>query len=160
MVLSSARPFSPAPPEPAGALLGLADDLVDLRHRVCDEHGILSADYGVLKALVATPDATKEELAVAAHCSPVGTLAAIDRLHRAGYAKPRAHAAQGGGPVATDSGRLMVAGIDGTIELALGAPLGATDDHARSWMSRMLDACRTAVWESGASPVVAVLDPE
>jgi hypothetical protein len=158
MALSSTRPFSPAPPA-AASLRGLAEDLVDLRHRVCDEHGILAGDYLVLQAIAAISGPTLAELASAAHHSPAGLLAAIDRLDGAGYARSRGKAAQGGGPVMTDSGRLMVAGIDGTIEATLDAVLETAGEASCVSLSRLLDACRTQVWDVGAAPVVAVLEP-
>jgi hypothetical protein len=41
MAVASARPFSPAIPAPAGTVRGLAEDLIDLRHRLCQAHEIL-----------------------------------------------------------------------------------------------------------------------
>jgi hypothetical protein len=177
MATASARPFSPQA-DPAGALRGLAEDLLDLRHRLCQEHEILPTDFEVLKALVETPDATKEELAVAAHASRAGYMAAIDRLHTARLAKVRGfnRRAQGGKtpraeidmilcrvedirPVPTDAGRLLVAAIDGTIELTLDAVVGAVGAEACLSLSRLLEACRSCLWGAGAAPVVAVLEP-
>lgn len=158
MALSSARPFAAASASDAVAhnLRGLAEDLIDLRHRVCQEHGILPADYEILKALVDMPDATQAELAITAHASTAGLMSSIDRLHVAGLAKVRGVGTTP--PAATDAGRLMVAGIDGTLESALDAVLGVAGDQTTSRLAGLLDACRTLLWEVGAAPVVAVLD--
>jgi hypothetical protein len=175
MAVASVRPFSPVQLAPAGTLRGLAEDLLDLRHRLCQEHGILATDYEVLKALVETPDATKEELAVTAHASPAGYMAAIDRLHAARLAKVRGfnRRAQGGEtpraeidmilcrvedirPIPTDAGRLLVAGIDGTIEATLDQVLGVAANSGVSRLTVLLEACRGTVWDVGAAPVVSV----
>lgn len=73
------------------------------------------------------PDGDKDEWATAAHCSPAGLKAAVDRLHTARLAKVRGYWVRDNHrdpaelrPVATDAGRELVA----TIEAGARGPAG------------------------------------
>jgi hypothetical protein len=156
MALASARPFS-APPAAPATLRGLAEDLVDLRERLCAAHGILAGDYLLLKALVETAGADIAELASAAHASHVGALAGIGRLHGAGLA--RLHGKGDDSPVVTDSGRQLVADVDGMLEETVEVVIGTLSPHEAMMLASTLEACRTVVWDHGAAAVVSVLLP-
>lgn len=173
--------------DPAAALRGLSEDLVDLRRRLCAERGILPLDVDVLEALFDLREegwrATPDELAVNAHTSIGGTKAALDRLQAAGLAQWRSKRPVGmaqrdyfaqlngqeggplrsfepidGGPAPTDAGRELVATLTTALEAPLEAILGALPALERYRLGEVLEACRSAVWEVGAAPVVAVLE--
>ena len=63
-------------------------------------------------------------------------------------------------PVIADSGRDLVASIDGATETALEAVLGLLEVPERDRLTRIIEHARGAVWNYGTAPVVAVLEVE